>query len=715
MVNPTLNPQFQATFSNQNQFLPALLNASYVSCLDLVWLKKRCKLTEVNDENIVVFEKQETILFTLPAAKGTSWCAEWEFSNEDANGPHFLLGRQCWKFSLGTSKRPSASLQSFQTSVASVAAPLPAGEWVQIRCTRGAGKILFEGSHGLRLQVEDPWVDLALRDIEFSFPAQTKVRAFQVSVGGLTPLPEPRRSRPELIKSVTIEFNDDLMSGPWTVETLDQQMEIYRQSGIRRVYFLPTAPPLDGYWRMPEAMYPQHRGNFLKTVENLGDFVPAFAAAARQKGLEFFAVCKLFDEGFEKDWLSFSEPNPAVGLRSLSGYVPRVTDWLARNPDLRLRRHPNDLLVSEKAGPVRILCIEAAFFEGMPEFDIWGSMDNSSYRLWDDAKIVESSPGRIVWEFSEGAPRWIGVMRRQGSGGRFGNILDATVSAKSVTGDAVQLTFGVVTDGNRKRPGRAFPNASFAFDVTQAGPQPVDSRGSYWWFEEGVPLGIVVGVEGHIIGAPSPAYPAVHRHWLKEINRCLDAGCNGVDLRVANHNRSMEWLRYGYDGPLLAVLGENPPLPDVRRFLGNCFTDFVHEAANLVRSRSAKLHVHLEHGFRRPHLPCDLNVFFDWETWVRRGLVDEATLVAHSARSGIMQEMAELCRSNGVAVNIRPYLISSLRCGDSIDLLGEILLEAQTAGVDGFNIYENNTFFRVSAGGVLESHATQFWDRLKNF
>jgi hypothetical protein len=60
-------------------------------------------------------------------------------------------------------------------------------------------------------------------------------------------------------------------------------------------------------------------------------------------------------------------------------------------------------------------------------------------------------------------------------------------------------------------------------------------------------------------------------------------------------------------------------------------------------------------------------------------------------------------------------LISSLRCGDSIDLLGEILLEAQTAGVDGFNIYENNTFFRVSAGGVLESHATQFWDRLKNF
>jgi hypothetical protein len=145
MVNSTLNPQFQATFSNQNQFLPALLNASYVSCLDLVWLKKRCKLTEVNDENIVVFEKQETILFTLPAAKGTSWCAEWEFSNEDANGPHFLLGRQCWKFSLGTSKRPSASLQSFQTSVASVAAPLPAGEWVQIRCTRGAGKILFEG------------------------------------------------------------------------------------------------------------------------------------------------------------------------------------------------------------------------------------------------------------------------------------------------------------------------------------------------------------------------------------------------------------------------------------------------------------------------------------------------------------------------------------------------------------------------------------------
>lgn len=668
----------------------------------------------VIDAGEIGFDADTYIFESLSDVGSREWVLDFELKNKQGNGPYILIGRQCWKFSLGSRNYPAASLSAFMLTIASTGvAPFPEGQWVKLRIARANGSISLDGSHGLSLSASDHSSELPVKDLEIFFPAGTHVKAFSLfsPVVNFSSISPPKIS--PLLRSVTIDFNDDVIPGSWDHGTLDQQMSIYRQSGIRRVYFLPTAHPDDGYWKMPAAFYPTHRKHVLETQDALGDFLPAFASAAKSHGLEFFAVYKPFDYAFEKDALPFGTSG-AEGdgcFNSLSGEIVRATDWMKAHPSMRLQRRPDDMLAVREVGEIRRVILASEIVGGKSSFSLWASPNNFHYSQVN-ARIALRTERSIEWEVPAGTPPRLAIVREPGRAGRFGNRLSELVRCFDAVGRSVPVTFATASDVSRKKRTGAFPELSFAFDVNLVGAQMMDCRESYWWMEESTPLGIAAGYENFVVGAPCPAYAEVREHWLQEVKRCFDCGCDGVDIRVANHNRTFDWDRYGFNGPVLREIGPNPSSEDVRSCLGRHYSRFIEESSRLARERGGKLHIHLEHGFRTPNLPCDMNIAFDWNAWLETGWADEITLMAHSATAGIMPLMAGKAKSLGIPVNIRPYFNSVVRGKHTKQLIDNVLSDAVNCAVDGLNIYENASFFKVNKDRRLEATAAPWWNML---
>ncbi|HWL55035.1 MAG TPA: hypothetical protein VNQ90_21510, partial [Chthoniobacteraceae bacterium] len=521
--------------------------------------------------------------------------------------------------------------------------------------------------------------------------------------------PVPGRS---LFRSVTIDFNDDVAPAPWTHETIARQMEYYRKADIRRLYFLPTAKPEDGYWRMPPELYPKHRQNIIQSAENLGDFLPVFAAAAKANDIEFVAVYKPFDQAFEKDGLRFAQESPEYGdhFHSLSGIIARSTDWLRRHPQLRMQRHPGDLEAVAVCGPIRRLVLEAETASGPAvEFSLWTSERNGPYTRFEGLPTRREG-ARWEWEVAPGTPPYLAIRRERGSSGRFGNHLGALLRAYDGAGRPVPICLAVASDVSRGKRAGPFPDAAFYFDVNFASRQPVDTLDSYWWMHEETPVALVKGVEPYLVGAPSPLHAAVRKHWLGEVARCIEAGCDGVDLRVANHNRTMTWERYGYDTSQLRESAASPG--EVRTALGHGWSLFVEEASRLVRSHGRRLHLHLEPGFQPASLPCEMNIAFEWTKWLENGWADEVTLMSNFPATGSMPVMIRTAQERKIPVNLRPYFNSLLRGRHADRLIGQIIEQTRECGLDGLNLYENAAFFRVAADGELRCSYPEAWARL---
>jgi hypothetical protein len=328
---------------------------------------------------------------------------------------------------------------------------------------------------------------------------------------------------------------------------------------------------------------------------------------------------------------------------------------------------------------------------------LWGSGDNRHFKkLPCRGSLTDAHT--LEFLLPPGAPRYL-ALTREGGEGAFGHRLEELVACFDASGRPVPVTFATTTDVLRRLRQGAFPEATFAFDVTHSGKQLCTSGKSFFWISEAAPLGIVPGVEPYMLGAPCPVYPEVRRHWLDQLQRCFKAGCDGVDIRIANHNRSFAWERYGFNQPVLEALGKNPSAPAVRAFLGEAFTGFLREARLLADTDGKRLHLHFEHGFNPPHLPCSTNITFEWERWMEEGLADEATLLTHSAGAGIIPPMARKASSLGIPVNVRPYLNGMVGGSYARSMVRRMLCDLELFGADGLNIYENAAFFSVDPNG----------------
>jgi hypothetical protein len=158
--------------------------------------------------------------------------------------------------------------------------------------------------------------------------------------------------------------------------------------------------------------------------------------------------------------------------------------------------------------------------------------------------------------------------------------------------------------------------------------------------------GLARGKAPFMGGALCEAYSETRRYWLDCVRQLLDAGFDGVDIRLQCHSSMVtDYMNYGFNAPVVARYRELygtdmnsiPMTPEVylrvMKIRGDYFMGFLEEAAALVRGRGARFLVHLKDAHENPLCDSDWDqlchwtmpkISLDWRRCVE--LADEITI-----------------------------------------------------------------------------------------
>ena len=199
------------------------------------------------------------------------------------------------------------------------------------------------------------------------------------------------------------------------------------------------------------------------------------------------------------------------------------------------------------------------------------------------------------------------------------------------------------------------------------------------------------------------------------IDRLIDAGIDGVDLRLSTHGSlADDAYEYGFNEPILEkyqkrfgadLLGVGYDLERLSQLRGEHYTAFLRQASERVRSAKRKFQVHVHTEAFRP-APCHgqlmgfpANLHFDWKAWLKQGLVDGITLrtswfEAPEADRGLLnqtfsdpvvEEALGLTGDLGIPVYLNRYLKRANSIEEYVSDLDNIFHDERFAG---FDIYE---------------------------
>ena len=235
------------------------------------------------------------------------------------------------------------------------------------------------------------------------------------------------------------------------------------------------------------------------------------------------------------------------------------------------------------------------------------------------------------------------------------------------------------------------------------------------------------GRNGTLACTPCAVYPEVEKLWTGWVDRLLEAGVDGVDVRVSAHGSlTDEPLEYGFNPPLLEEYRErfgrevgntDGDRARLARLRGRHYTRFIREASRRVRSAGKKFQVHVHAEAFGPD-PCHgqlmgfpANLEFDWRTWLLEGLADGITLrttwfeapeadrgLLHNALDdSVVEEALALCNRKGIPVYLNRYLKRTVSMQEYVSDLEQIYRDPRFAG---FDVYEYAHLSRPNPKGT---------------
>ena len=385
------------------------------------------------------------------------------------------------------------------------------------------------------------------------------------------------------ILSATVDFPDDVIPGPYDGRLLDDLMGTLKSMGVRRVYWLyygdvePESFWAGSLYENPQIPYGT------QTFEAIGEPLKAAVPVAHRHGLEIYGVLKPYNTGMSGSNGPCSGRRLS-GIEQIGGAVPQVIPFLERYPHTRLRRRP-DIRASHgvPVSRIRLLKRDASPTRVRPEnLQLWTSKDNGRYSRLDAALSVT--------ERVEPAPREVRNY--------YGELVVAKgASVRTLTIDGLNISerFVVVTTDFTDETGDFINTAcgmveAYGGDSSAPLPVVVASRGAFWSgprdlgnnapdFDSGlghfeIPLDVTASSEGqglfwnslaggglvgfaqgkndYLPGTVSEVYPEVHRLWDGWVDRILETGVDGIDIRVSSHGSLVDepW-EYGFDEPVV--------------------------------------------------------------------------------------------------------------------------------------------------------------------
>ncbi len=598
----------------------------------------------------------------------------------------------------------------------------PTGER-ELLYERAQGMIRMEMDGEVLLEAQDPQPSERIFDWAFALPAG--VRMIEISVEG----DEAEKRCSGIIHPVTaynlhvcIDFYDDLIENAWSERTFREAMAFYAVNRIRRVYFMDMYGYRSGMWdirgRSPNC-FPLQQRNIDKTYAAVGEFLPACVRTAHAAGLEAFALLKLNEFGFQ-----YTSPHGSEGATRF-GKVPRLdgmmwwcSRFVAEHPHLRLERHMRDMPGDLERLVIRSIVLSAE--EGC-ESDtfiprLWVSRDNAIYEPYCGPMVVHRNGDKLLAldELRITEP-FLAVDPEGRTAHRFGNTLRRLVEVRDEAGNMLPISYGL-----RYQPGAApWTGAGFVYDHSG---DFCNSLDDYAWLDGGRPIGVARGHERYLSGVLCEAYPEVQDRWMREIERCIEAGVDGIDFRFNTHTRTLDWDVFGYNPPLVeayakrygADIMREPFDPEKMQMLrGDIYTRFLRRAKARLNKAGKRMILHVEGDDFAPGAKAHMNVHFDWPTWLAEGLVDEITLNSSSAHGMSSPPVVSAAHECGIPVNFRPHFSSIRSSPNGALAIAAARQDALAGGVDGFIIYENNSFMAAQADGGIALTAPWLVEELK--
>lgn len=555
-------------------------------------------------------------------------------------------------------------------------------------CLRAGGKATLRESGRYRLVVEGSSDGKAIpvEPTEFTFDHQgTKKQPFQFQA--------------------TYDWPDNFGNVPYSPADLEREMQWYRDCGLDRIYWLDYSTET---WMGKRRHRPGHwSAHIEKSYRMHGqDFLWSAVEAAHKAGQEFITIFKPFD----------LMPDEA---------------FIKQNPQCQIRRNPK--WARKPKSPIRSLrlyqCDERPFPFKKSQVRLWQSRNNRQYDLIRSRyRVKESIVERpeAVW-----SPR--GLV----SGGGTTRVRCLSIDGLNVSNPYLALSVADA-DAGRDLRNRAYLVAELVDEDGNSVPYIVDCReqapdggfdfgprkaneASWARLDVGLErmssvrgtslaIGLSTRQETYVPGFLEPSFPEVREFWLGKLRRGIDAGADGISIRIAHHVGCVDWLSYMYAEPVLEEFrsraGRDPEPRNedytlIRRIRGDFYTELVREASRMAHDAGRKFQHHLENRMLvPPEYDCYSQIHWDWRTWIREGLVDEVDLKYIGAEHpDCYREILPFARQHGVKVNAicaDPDPRSKPR---SIHEGPLFLRRAREAGLNGINLYELWIYRRMTDRG----------------
>ena len=548
--------------------------------------------------------------------------------------------------------------------------------------------------------------------------------------------------RPFLL-SALVDFPDDCQRLEFTEDLLAQLIDRLQWMGVRRVYWNYYH---DGHWEWFKHYAPE--GGVIKTLDNLGDPMRAGRRLAHERGLEFFAVIKPYENG-----VSHAKPKEVLtsegvtGLPGIGGYY-HVEPWVLERPELRVRARQADLPRGLNETPVTRIQLRQKDMTPLrirpQDLEIWTSDDNNGYSKreleFDVTEGVDTCPRDVVdidGEHVTGKGEEIRVLDITGL-----NLLDPFIAVTTgfedgegtFTNTAVEMVRALGPDdrplpivvASHKaiwRPQRDFRSGDLEYD-TGLGSAVVrlDVSNSAAEFKnvltyaDDVPDGVIAFAKGrnrYLSGSLCEGDPEVETYWLDWVSDCIAAGVDGLDVRISCHSSWTDSPEiYGFNPPVTAEYerryGVNPDvepydpvlLGDVR---GDLYDRFLRAAKARLAAAGLPLHHHIEiESFHPDASPSRVrsrpgNITFHWRRWLRTGLADETTLFGRAwpperlLNDAFVQDVLNEVAATRVPAHLSlPVKVSGTDGGRLAD---QIEYTYRSGRLDGYTIYETAALY----------------------
>ena len=435
-----------------------------------------------------------------------------------------------------------------------------------------------------------------------------------------------------------MDLDYDLSCAFHTPEILEQKINLLAKHGFKRLHIVAPPPGGSDYSHAARVLPEDGPPNFLRQSRETfsGDPLKQAVKLAKAAGLEVIVVFKPYEGGG-----AFTIPHgimPDCGqnyMETLGGCAVGLDPFIVAHPEFLLKRRSEDYLLEKAVTKIELVFIldkisdddemkrqvldnDSITHFSANEFEIYVSSDNGVYKKIETSFSVSEYVELREIRNANGEPVFSQPMRC-----RIieisGMTIDAPYFAVTFDGDkkafrTIPFSMCSVFNEDNKLPVTISPTLRHDAPFNKVGFE-FEEVGPYYWdcgWKTCTCFGFARGKLQHLRGSLCEAYSEVRDHWLEQVERYIELGAEGVEVRLQSHCSGVtDFVNYGFNPSLVNAYREEygsdisieavDPIK-LMKIRGKFFGMFIKDAKELLHQHKRNLSIHLHGYMERPSL-----------------------------------------------------------------------------------------------------------------